>query len=303
MMSLFPGQIARLRSGERGQAALLLVTTVAVILSLIFATVRFCHLGSEKVGIANAVDSIALSAATWEARGLNIIATLNNGILQCLGAIRWICAIWAALAISALFGGWPAFAAYSKRAPRLIRSYWKCARQFSEWADTIRKAVPYLVIAETATLSRKQGIVGSLYPFNPAGRHDAETTLELHVKPGPPLTLADAFGPLSRVRNYSHKKKWIAKILRRVLGVLDGATSSLLRNSGGPVRLLVPEDDFPRRQKIRFAGGKTAETLPVPMADWIGKVRFASEATAEPHGGDAAAMTWKSRLTDERKHP
>ena len=36
---------------------------------------------AAKVASANSTDAVALSAATWEARGLNIIAALNDGIL------------------------------------------------------------------------------------------------------------------------------------------------------------------------------------------------------------------------------
>lgn len=302
-MSTLNVQVVRLRRGERGQVALVLVTTVAVILSLVLASVRFSHLASERVAVANAVDSIALSAATWEARGLNVISALNDGILQCLGAIRAVCAVWAALAIAAVFGAWPAFAAYTRQAPRIIRSYWQCARQFSEWSEAVRKAVPYIVIAETADLAKKNGVVGVLTPSNPAGRHDAETTLELHVAPGPALSLADALGPLSRVRKTVRRHKAIAKAFDRVVGALDAAVSSILADAKGPVRMLVPEEDLPRRQFVRFAGGRPAEGLPAPMADWIGKVRFASESIAQPYGGGAAVMTWRSRLTEERPRP
>jgi len=296
MPSPFTRQLLARRNGQAGQSLLLVVTTLAAVLSLLFAAVRVSHLFGEKVSVADAADAIALSGATWEARGLNLIAAMNDGILRCLAAIRLTCAVWAALALSAPFGGWAAFAAYSKQAPRLIRNYWQCARRFARWADTVRRAVPWLVLAETASLARQYRLQGSVTPFDPAGRHDGQNTLELHVRPGPPITLADAFGPLSRIRAGKHQPKWVRRIIGAALGVVNSATAALLRDAGGPVHLLVPEDDLPRRQYLRFVGGRRAEELPAPMADWIGAVRFGGAAAAHVYGGDATSMTWKSRL-------
>lgn len=299
MTSPFTRGIAGLRNGRGGQSALVFLTTLAALLSLIFATVRVIHLGSEKAAATDAVDAICLSAATWEARGLNVIAALNDGILQCLGAIRWTCAVWAALALCAPFGGWAAFATYSKHAPRIIRNYWNSARRLAQWAEEVRKATPYFVLAETTDLAKKYGIAGSLFPFNPAGKHDGAATLELHVRPGPPLYLADALGPLSKVRSQSHKKKWVQKIIRTVIGIVDSAAAALLRDAGGPIHLLVPEEDLPRRQRVRFAGQTTAAPLPAPMTQWTGTVHLAATAAAEVYGGGATNMTWKSRLTEK----
>src|SRR4030065_150920 len=98
------------RRGAYGQAALLLLPTLTAILSVVFAAVYVAHLGVEKIASANAVDAIALSAATWEARGLNLIAAFNDGIQQCFRLIRWTWVFWAAMAIAACTGvGLPAF--------------------------------------------------------------------------------------------------------------------------------------------------------------------------------------------------
>jgi hypothetical protein len=298
-VSLFPRQIASLRRGEAGQAALLLIVSVAAILSLLFATIHVSHLGGEKVAAANAVDAIVLSAATWEARCLNVIAALNDGILQCLRAIRWTCVIWASLAVSALFGGFPAFAAYSREAPRIIRSYWKCARQLADWAEKVKRAAPYLVLAETAALSKTLNVAGILHPFDPRGPHDGRDTLELHLTFGPPLDLAEALGPIARIRNAIKKMKWAKKVAGRVVSVIDAALRSIAGPGGQSIRLLVPEDDFPVRQKVRFTGSRVADPLPIPYLNWARKERFFHEAHAEPYGGDTTRMTWKSRLIDQ----
>lgn len=298
MIALFSKQAVLLRRGNAGQATVLLLTAAAAILSVAFASVYVSHLGAEKVAAANAVDAVALSAATWEARGLNMIAALNDGILQCLRVIRWTCIVWAALAVTACFGvGIPAFVAYSRRAIKIIRSYWKCARQLAEWSEKVKEATPYLVLAETVSLSKKLSVVGTLLPLDPRGAHDRENTLELHVAKGPPIHLVDALGPIIEVPGKIGKSRWSKKITRRIIGVVDAAIRAIIGAGGEPIRMLVPESDFAKRQKIRFAGFRSSSPLPIADPAWSAAKRFYSECWAEPHGGGAASMTWRSRLT------
>lgn len=299
MIPFYTRQILHLRHGNAGQATILLVTTLSAILVLVFSTVYTVHLGAEKIASSNAVDAIALSAATWEARGLNLIASLNDGILQCIRAIRAICVVWASLAIAACLGaGLTAFTAYSRRAPRMIRSYWNCARQLESWAVKVKTVTPYLVLAEAADLSRKMKVTGLLTPANPRGPHDGENTLELHLQPGPPLSLAEAMNPISGIPGKIAKWKWAKKVARAVTKLLDSALRPLLGSAGPPIRMLEPEEDFSRRQKVRFSGTKTSAPLPIPYIHREVGQRFLMESFAEPYGGGIAEMTWKSRLTD-----
>lgn len=304
MIAFYTSQIGHMRRGDSGQAIILFLTTVSAILVLLLSTVTVTYLGTEKVAFANAVDAIALSAATWEARGLNLIASLNDGILQCFRAVRWICVTWAALAVAACFGaGMPAFISYSQRAPGMIRAYWNCAKQLERWTHEVKSITPYLVLTETAGLSQKLKVTGTLVPFDPSGPHDGERTLELHLKQGPPLSLADAISPITRVPGQISKWKWAKKIANAINSVIGTAVGKVLGAEGGPIRMLEPEEDFPLRQKVRFVGEKTAPSLPVPYLARIGNHRFVMESFAEPYGGGTALMTWKSRLTVKPKTP
>jgi len=298
MLSMFPRQALYLRQGTYGQAAVLLLTTLTAILSVVFMAVYLSHLGTEKVASANAVDAIVLSAATWEARGLNMIAALNNGIEQCFRLIRWTSVLWAAMAVAALTGfGLSAFLNYSKKAARVIRSSWNTARQFAKWAEKIKDAIPYFVLAETVRLSRELQVTGILYPFDPMGPHDHERTLELHLTRSPPLTLADAISPISNVKRKIRKWKWAKKIAGRIVGIIDSALQSLLGTTPGPIHMLVPETDLPVRQKVRFTGFKAVSSLPVPFFPPASRNRFLFETSAEPYGGSATEMSWRSRFT------
>lgn len=301
MLSLFPRQLEHLRADRKGQSTILLLATVSALLAVGLAAVQLQHLGTEKVAVADRVDAVALSAATWEARGLNVIAALNDGILQAMRLIRWTCVIWAALAVAACFGAVGPFLEYSGRAPKIIRNLWNCALQLSAWSVKVKDAVPYLVLQETASLSSRYGLKGTLVPFNPRGAHDGENTLELHVSPGPPISFADAISPITRVPRKIAKWKWAKKIVRMVTSVIERALRGILGTLPGSIRMLVPEEDLPRRQKIRFAGGRPPSPLPVPFLPQQKTAPLADFSVGEVYGGGASEMTWKSRLSREWK--
>ncbi len=302
MISMFPRQMSFVRDGNYGQAVVLLLTTLIAVLSVVFLAASIGHLGAEKVASANAVDAIALSAATWEARGLNIIAALNDGILQCLRLIRWTCVLWAAMAIAACTGlGLPAFLNYSKRAAGIIRSSWNTALQFAKWSEKARDAIPFLILAETAKLSRELKVTGALYPFDPGGPHDHERTLELHLIQGPPITLADALSPIHKVKRTIKKWKWAKRVAGRIVSIIDSVLQSSLGSRLAPITMLVPENDLPDRQKVRFAGSRAVSPVPIPFFSSPSKVPFVFEASAEPYGGGATEMSWRSRLTEWRR--
>ena len=233
---------------------------------------------------------------SWEARGLNLIAALNDGVLQCLRVIHAICVVWAGMAALACTGyGIPAFVAYSKYARRLVQSYWRCARQLADWSRTVKKMTPGLVLAETASLAKMLKVAGILAPCNPAGGHDAENTLELHLKEGAPVRVLDAMGPIAQLRKRLGGGKWSGT----VASVIDSVIRAVVGAGGESIRLLEPEEDFARRQRVRFSGVYSAAPIPVSFLPWARRERFPEVSSAEPYGGEAAVMTWRSRLVDK----
>lgn len=304
MISMFARQQLRIRRGAYGQATVLLLTVLAALLSVVFMTICVAHLGGEKVASANAVDAVALSAATWEARGLNLIAALNDGIQQCLRLIRWTCVLWSAAAIAACFGwGLPAFLEYSKWAARVIGNAWKTARRFAEWEKKIRDMIPYLILGEVAALARDLNVTGTLYPFNPKGPHDDPRTLELHVAESTPLTLADAISPISATKRRIAGWKWAHWIVGRIVSIIDSVLLSEVGSDRSPVVMLIPEDDLPERQNVRFAGFRAVSPVPIPFVQSPSTVRFPFVASAEAYGGGAVTMTWRSRFIEWGKKP
>ena len=302
MIGYFSGQAIQLRAGNRGQATALFLIVAATLLVVTFASIRLHHVAVARVTTADSVDAIVLSAATWEARCLNLIAALNDGAIQCVRVIRWTCVAWAARAVAAAFGvGVPAFAAYTRKARRLIAGYWDTAHLLVSWSEKIRKAAPYLVLGEVAALSNQRNVAGFLFPPNPRGPHDGKNTLELHLAPGSPVSLTDAIAPISGVLNRLKRNGFLKNATKSVIALLETALRGIVGSAKGPIRMLEPEEDFPDRQFVRFEGIHTVPDLPIPFLDEQGKRRIFEEATARPYGGGSAEMTWGSRLTERGK--
>jgi len=298
-IGFFSRQAFHARNGERGQAAVLFLVVIGTVLSLVFASVVVQNAGVSRVACANAVDAVALNAATWEARCLNLIAALNDGVAQCLRLIRSISLIWAALAIAAAFGvGAPAFAEYTEYARKAIRGYWKTARELVEWSHKIRDAAPYLILGETTALAAARNVRGLLHPMDPRGPHDGENTIELHLEPGPPISLLDAMAPVSSALNRLRKIRFPKGAIKAVVSILNGVLAVILQDGGEPIRMLVPEKDFAERQFVRFTGSRGVPEIPIPWLGRRGKETVFAEALAEPYGGGTAEMTWKSRLAE-----
>ena len=299
MIGYFSRQAVQLRSGNLGQATALFLVVAATLLVVVFASIRLHHVAVARVSTADSVDAIALSAATWEARCLNLIAALNDGAIQCFRVIRYTCVVWAALAVAAAFGiGAPAFAEYTREARRLIAGYWNTAHLLVSWSEKIRKAAPYLVLGEVAALSNRRNVAGILSPSNPRGPHDGKNTLELHLAPGAQVFLTDAIAPIRGVLNQLKRIRFLKGATKAVIALLDTALRGIVGTDKGPIRMLEPEKDFPDRQFVRFEGIHTVPDLPIPFLDEQGKRRVFEEATAHPYGGGSAEMTWRSRLTE-----
>ena len=298
MIGYFSRQAVHIRSGNRGQATALFLVVAATLLVVVFASIRLHHVAVARVTTADSVDAIALSAATWEARCLNLIAALNDGAIQCFRVIRYTCVVWVGLAIAAAFGtGAPAFAAYTRKARRLIAGYWDTAHLLVSWSEKIRKAAPYLVLGEVAALSNRRKVAGILFPPNPRGPHDGKNTLELHLVNGAPVSLTDAIAPISGLLKRLKKIRFLNGATKSVIALLDTALRGIVGTNKGPIRMLEPENDFSDRQFVRFEGTSTVPDLPIPFLDGQGKRRVFETATAQPYGGGSAGMTWKSRLT------
>jgi hypothetical protein len=105
--------------------------------------------------------------------------------------------------------------------------------------------------------------------------------------------------PISGIPGRISKWKWARKIAGKITGVIDSAVRSLLGTGETTIRMLEPEEDFPKRQKVRFAGYRSVSSLSIPFPDFPAEHRFPAESFAEPYGGGVTEMNWKSRMTEK----
>ena len=299
MILYFSRQAIHIRNGNTGQAMVLFLVVVCTVMTLLFASIAIHNMSAAKVAAANAVDAMALNAATWEARCLNIIAALNEGISNCITLIRVTVVVWAASAITVAFGGlgFPIFVEATKYAREVISNCWSTARMLASWSENIQKMAPYLVLGETVALAIKLEVVGILHPYDPGGPHDGENTLELHLEQSPPMYLIDLFGPISDVIRKINRYWFLNSNMKNVKNMANSAINFLLTGNREPIYMLIPEKDFNDRQFVKFVGGREHRPLPIPFLGNNETERLFDEAQAEPYGGDALSMTWKSRLT------
>ena len=298
MIRYFSHQALHVRNGKSGQAMVLFLVVVCTVMTLLFSSIAIHNMTASKVACANAVDAIALHAATWEARCLNLISALNEGISHCMTIIRWTIVVWAGLAIAAAFGvGVPPFLEFSRYAREIISDCWSTAKKFASWSENIRKMAPYLVLGETIALAVKLKVVGVLHPFDPTGPRDGENTLELHLEKGPPINILDAFEPIFSVIRQIDRFRYLSNNMKNVKNLLNSAINFLVGGNTEPIYMLVPEKHLQERQFVRFVGSMEHRPLPIPFLGNNETHRLPDEAHAEPYGGDVESMTWKSRLT------
>ena len=298
MIRYFSHQALHVRNRKSGQAMPLFLVVICTVMTLLFVSIVVHNMAASRVACANAIDAIALNAATWEARCLNVIAALNDGISQCMNIILWICATWAVMAGLAAFGvGVPVFNAYTKYAREFISNCWNTAHMLASWSERIRDMAPYLVLGETIALAKKLGVEGILYPLNPRGTHDGTNTLELHLEYGPPINLINAFDPIFSTLSRLDKVRRPDGTLKAIKNVLNSTLNLILGGNNKPIRKLILEKDFPKRQFVRFVGSQQVQPLPIPFLENNETERIFDQAQAEPYDGDSESMTWKSRLT------
>ncbi len=109
---------------NKGQALVLAVIVIPLLLAFLFYALGIGDIIRTKIHLQNVADSAALSAATWQARGLNILVAMNNGIEACYISI----AILLPALLMALSSGNAPISAFLFKA---IERCWRTAQQIS----------------------------------------------------------------------------------------------------------------------------------------------------------------------------
>ncbi len=136
---------------KNAQALVFTVISMLVLICFIAFVINAGEVISWKIKMQNCADASALSGAIWQARGLNIIAVLNDGIIGCETAIIGMVA---AIAVSE-------GAAIPVLVPKIVKMY-KIARKMAKLQDIIKKTNPILVEGEVLRIARLNGIGGAV---------------------------------------------------------------------------------------------------------------------------------------------
>ena len=131
------------RKREGGQALVFTIIVILILMTFLALIINVGETISKKIKMQNSADASALSGAIWQARALNIIATLNVGISLCCAAIgAMVIAIGASHGILLL------------TLSSLIKKLYTAMKQMAKVQDIIKKINPIVVEGEMHRIAR-----------------------------------------------------------------------------------------------------------------------------------------------------
>ncbi len=155
------GNINRsIRKAKRRKGSLILpLIFFWIFLGVLF--IQFTHISTmtvRKIELQNAADASAYSMALIQARALNSIAILNQGISFLKTVVIAIYAVWAALVAASFWGvGLAALSVYSKYAYDVVKALTKLAKAMGWIQDKIVEFTPFLCVAEGERIALANG--------------------------------------------------------------------------------------------------------------------------------------------------
>ncbi len=164
---------------EQGQAIVFVVITLITLIIFVASVINVGRELSYKMEMQNTADSASMAGAVWEARGLNLIAGLNQGIVL---SVELIVIVVAAIAILGVCAGTLWWAGIGEAcatalpvvlnfANNAIRRLWNTAVEMSNLEKKIAKIFPYMipVAVELASGANTHSPVSIPYPYQPSG--------------------------------------------------------------------------------------------------------------------------------------
>lgn len=184
MLKIFTRQIQRLGKDEDGQSIVFVALVLIILVCFLAITINVGSQVSRKIQLQNAADAAALSGATWEARGLNLIAELNRGIMgTILVMIAYVVLAGVAWFIPGLQG---VAAALTCNAPYQLNKFYNIACRLSYLEHKIATFFPVVAEFEVIRIANANGarIAALPYPFIPVSftkTHESRMNLGYHL--------------------------------------------------------------------------------------------------------------------------
>lgn len=184
MLKIFTRQIQRLGKDEGGQSIVFVALILIVLVCFLAVTINVGSQVSQKIRLQNAADAAALSGATWEARGLNLIAELNRGIMGTIMVmIAYVVLAGVAWFIPGLQG---VAAALTCNAPYQLNKFYNIACRLSYLEHKIATFFPVVAEFEVIRIANANGarIAALPFPFIPVSferTHESKMNLGYHL--------------------------------------------------------------------------------------------------------------------------
>ncbi|MGB9735983.1 MAG: Tad domain-containing protein [bacterium] len=235
---------------EQGQAIVFVIITLVTLIVFIAAVANVGRELSYKIQLQNTADSASMAGAVWEARGLNLIAGLNQGIVLSVELIVIVVSAIAILGVCSATLWWAGIgeACASALPPVLefandvIPRLWNTATEMSRLEKKIAQIFPDIVpvAIEVAGGANPDSPLSIPYPYQPSGDVPpplSPQAISLNVDNG-------AFGDLIKaiINDISRRLDKIFPLLSKALSVLgksidlnalspDGSISTTFRDS------------------------------------------------------------------------
>ena len=246
--------------GEQGQAIVFVVITLVTLLIFIAAVANVGRELSYKMDMQNTADSASIAGTVWEARGLNLIAGLNQGIVLTVELIIIIVAAIAILGVCSATLWWAgigeacatALPVVLNFANNAIRRLWNTAVEMSKLEEKIAKNFPYMVpvAVELASGANQNSPISIPYPYQPSDSVPPPLTpqsISLNVEKGNFQDLISAI-----MKEISKTIDKIFPLLSQALGLLGKAIDPGSLSSNGSIATIFDDshsyDNYPQAE-------------------------------------------------------
>jgi len=245
-------------------------------------------------------DAIALSVSTAEARGMNTIAFLNEGMFTAVGHIRTILVAWGASIGVALSGHIAPFLRLTRNAPGTIRKLWAEGVALSKTARKIRKAYPGILYGYSLSLLGYYGVKGVVYQHGVKEKEGRTRHLSLEMEDGKPIDLLSIAREARRsVRVKKPRNPFKRHLFKFVMRAFTHALEKALRLKGKIIPQIV-KDSSVSGETVIFLGTH-GKRNPYFRAFFPYRYRNVTRGTALVTGGTFRRATWTSRLVPFRE--
>jgi len=280
-----------------------------MLLSFISFSIYFGTANYHKIKLQNIADASAYSGGASQAKVLNSVSVLNEGIVFINGLITKIVIIWTALRACALlcvFGAGcaclKALQYFEKYARPTLKRLKNLSWSMADLQDQIIEFGKYFVISEVYRIAKENGAKWAIpFPYNPLGNSKSSSTFNFHLRRADRRDIGSSKNKKNDKILYATGKALITcspkKSETERSYTVCREVSSLLTGGHKLPNPLVLDEDFDKKQKIAVIVSSKPLKTTKGFIDYLKKdTRFYSISQAKPFGPGIFEMKWKAKL-------